>query len=236
MKSSNLNVYIGFDQVESVSYYTLSHSIMKQSSKPVSITPLYLDNLKDIYKRERDERQSNEFSFTRFLTPYLNNYKGWALFMDCDMMLQTDIMELFKEVEKNPGKAVYVVKHDYTPRNKTKFLGAVQYSYPRKNWSSVVLWNCEHPSNAGVTPEFVNTATPAELHRFSWLKDDEIGGLDERWNWLVGEYKNPPKDVKIVHWTVGGPWFNEYKNSDFSDEWREMNKSMTNSNQKVDNE
>ena len=222
-----IKVFIGFDQVESVAWHTFAHSIFKRSSSPVSITPLYLNNLKDIYTRPRDPKQSNEFSFTRFLVPYLCNYQGFGIFFDSDMMLRVDIAQIFKAIKKDPGKAVYVVQHDYIPKNETKYLNTKQYKYPRKNWSSVVLWDCSHPSNKKVTSEFVNTANPLDLHRFLWLKDDEIGKLDIKWNWLVGEYENPPKDVKNVHWTVGGPYFEEYKNVDFSNEWFEEYKDMT---------
>jgi len=226
-----LKIFIGYDSVESVAWHTMAHSIFERSSAPVSIIPLYLGNLKDIYTRERNSKQSNEFSFTRFLVPYLSDYSGYAVFFDCDMMLRTDINEILDVVNSQPDKAVYVVKHDYTPKNKIKFLKQVQYEYPRKNWSSVVLWNCGHPSNKKVTKDYVNTASPMELHRFLWLKDEEIGDLDVRWNWLVGEYANPPKDVKNVHWTVGGPYFNEYKNVDFSEEWFEEKDRMQNCNQ-----
>ncbi len=146
-------------------------------------------------------------------------HSGYALFFDCDMMLKVDINEIFKEIRDQPNKAVYVVQHDYKPKDKVKYLNTVQHTYPRKNWSSVVLWNCSHPSNKNITPEFVNNAEPKELHRFTWLEDNEIGELDVRWNWLVGEYNNPPKDVKNVHWTVGGPYFIEYQNVDFSQSW-----------------
>ncbi|HNE44287.1 MAG TPA: hypothetical protein PKY91_13650, partial [Rhodocyclaceae bacterium] len=167
----------------------------------------------------RDAKQSNGFSFSRFLVPYLCDYQGFGVFFDCDMMLRTDINDIFAEVDKDPGKAVYVVKHDYEPRDEVKFLNTRQYKYPRKNWSSVVLWNCAHPANRVVTTDYVNHATAMDLHRFHWLKDDEIGDLNIRWNWLVGEYAEPPADVKNVHWTVGGPYFIEYQDVDFSDEW-----------------
>lgn len=219
MNKNVIKIFIGFDQVESVAWHTFAHSILKRSSRPVAIIPLYLGNLKEIYSRTRDPKQSNEFSFTRFLVPYLSGYTGYALFFDSDMLLRDDINRIFEAVENEPGKAVYVVQHDYTPNNEIKYLGAKQYPYPRKNWSSVVLWNCEHPANKQVTPEFVNNASAMELHRFLWLKDEDIGKLDLRWNWLVGEYNNPPVDVKNVHWTVGGPYFNEYKDVDFSEEW-----------------
>lgn len=219
MDSKLLRIFVGFDQVESVAWHTMVHSILSRSSRPVAIIPVNLGNLKEIFWRERDPKQSNEFSFSRFLVPYLCNYQGYAVFFDCDMMLRTDIWNILDAVKSDPGKAVYVVKHDYEPKDDVKYLNTVQYKYPRKNWSSVVLWDCSHPANKRVTSEFVNTASPMELHRFGWLDDNEIGELDVRWNWLVGEYDQPPSDVKNVHWTIGGPYFEEYKGSDFSDEW-----------------
>lgn len=219
MNSSILKIFIGYDPVESVAWHTMAHSILRRSSLPVAIIPLNIANLKDVYTRERDPKQSNEFSFTRFLVPYLSGYEGMAAFFDCDQMLRTDVAELFELASGDPSKAVHVVQHDYTPRDEIKFLNTVQYSYPRKNWSSVVVWNCGHPANKAVTPEFVNTASPMELHRFQWLRDEEIGSLDARWNWLVGEYAEPPSDVHNVHWTIGGPYFHEYRNVDFAEEW-----------------
>jgi hypothetical protein len=219
MTSQLLKIFIGFDPVESVAWHTMTHSILSRSSVPVAIVPVNIANLKGIYTRERDPKQSNEFSFTRFLVPYLSGYDGWAAFFDCDMLLRTDVARLFELAVKDSSKAVHVVQHDYEPRDDVKYLNTVQYRYPRKNWSSVVLWNCGHPSNRAVTPEFVNTASPMELHRFQWLRDEEIGALDVRWNWLVGEYAEPPQDVHNVHWTVGGPYFHEYKDADFAEEW-----------------
>lgn len=219
MHSKILKIFIGFDEVESVAWHTMAHSILARSSRPVAIIPVNLANLKDIYTRDRDPKQSNDFSFSRFLVPYLCDYKGYAVFFDCDMMLRTDIWEILEVTKTDPDRAVYVTKHDYEPKDNIKFLNTVQYKYPRKNWSSVVLWNCAHPANKKVTAEFVNTTSALELHRFSWLEDDQIGELDVRWNWLVGEYDQPPADVKNVHWTVGGPYFEEYKNVNFSTEW-----------------
>lgn len=219
MNQRILKIFIGYDPVESVAWHTMAHSILRRSSLPVAIVPLNIANMKDVYNRERDPKQSNEFSFTRFLVPYLSGYEGMAAFFDCDQMLRTDVAELFELAASDPLKAVHVVQHDYTPRDEIKFLNTVQYSYPRKNWSSVVVWNCGHPANRAVTPEFVNTASPMELHRFQWLSDEEIGSLDARWNWLVGEYAEPPSDVHNVHWTIGGPYFNEYRNADFAEEW-----------------
>ena len=219
MKNEIIKVFIGYDPVESVAWHTMVSSIYRQSSRPVAIIPVNLKNLAGIYTRSRDPKQSNEFSFSRFLVPYLCNYEGKAVFFDCDQMLRTDISSIFDVMQSQPNKAVYVVKHTYEPRNDVKYLNTVQYKYPRKNWSSVVLWNCEHIKNRIVDPEFVNTSDALALHRFTWLDDSEIGELDIRWNWLVGEYDDPPADVKNVHWTVGGPYFNDYKNADFSIEW-----------------
>lgn len=228
MNHEVIKIYIGFDPVESVAWHTMAHSIYQKSSRPVALIPVNIKNLGSIYKRSRDPKQSNEFSFTRFLVPYLNAYDGHAVFFDCDMMLRTDIASIFNVIIEQPNKAVYVVKHDYEPRDDIKYLNTIQYKYPRKNWSSVVLWNCGHPANRTVTPEFVNSASPMDLHRFSWLKDSEIGDLDVRWNWLVGEYDQPPQDVKNVHWTVGGPYFHEYKNADFAEEWFAEHQKMNN--------
>jgi hypothetical protein len=219
MNAQGLKIFIGYDPVESVAWHTMAHSILSRSSLPVAIVPINLANLKGVFSRERDPKQSNEFSFSRFLVPHLCGYEGFAAFFDCDQMMRTDVAELFKYAAAHPSKAVHVVQHDYEPKDDIKYLNTVQYRYPRKNWSSVVLWNCGHPGNLRLTPEFVNTASALELHRFQWLEDNQVGALDVRWNWLVGEYAEPPADVKNVHWTVGGPYFHEYKNADFAEEW-----------------
>lgn len=226
MKKDLLKIFIGYDPVESVAWHTFAHSIFTRSKKPVAIIPVNLSSLNHIYNRDRNEKQSNEFSFTRFLVPYLSGYGGYAVFFDCDMLMRCDVHEILDVIDSQPDKAVYVVKHDYIPKDQVKYLDTIQYAYPRKNWSSVVLWNCAHPSNKIINPDYVNTASPMELHRFMWLKDEEIGELDVRWNWLVGEYDNPPETVKNVHWTVGGPYFKEYAKVDFSEEWFDENKKM----------
>jgi hypothetical protein len=227
MSDKLLKVFIGYDPVESVAWHVMAHSLFTKSSLPVALIPLNIQNLQKVFSRPRDPKQSNEFSFTRFLVPYLSDYEGYAIFFDCDMMLRGDIAEIFKEIEREPGKAVYVVKHDYTPKDDIKFLNTIQYSYPRKNWSSVIVWNCAHPANRKVSPAYVNSASGMELHRFSWLNNDDIGEINVRWNWLVGEYDNPPDNVKNVHWTIGGPYFKEYQDVDFSSEWFEERERMT---------
>ncbi len=171
LRHEPLKIFIGYDHRESIAWHTLTHSILRQSSVPVAIVPLTLSSLSGLMTRPRDPKQSNDFSFSRFLVPYLSGYQGYALFLDCDMMLRTDIAELFDVARQNPEKALHVVKHDYVPSNHTKYLGNIQHTYPRKNWSSVVLWNCAHEANRVVTPEFVNKSTGMALHRFSWLDD-----------------------------------------------------------------
>lgn len=227
-----LQIFIGYDPVESVAYHVLTHSIMSRATVPVSITPISTRHLHGIYTRPRDPKQSNEFSFSRFLVPHLMDRQGWALFMDLDMLVLTDIKKLFDLAKEDPTKAVYVVKHDYVPRGTTKYLGNTQYPYPRKNWSSVVLFNCGHPANRTLTPEYVNTAPALDLHRFTHIADSDIGELPITWNWLVGEYPLgykgvQKKDVCNAHFTVGGPWFKEYEHVDFSDEWFAEKSQMT---------
>ena len=233
------NIYIGFDQVESVAWHTMVHSILSRSSIPVGIVPLKQSTLQSIYKRERNNKQSNEFSFTRFLVPYLNDYTGWAIFFDCDMLVRADIKELFSiaDLPENRNKAILVVKHDYTPSTQEKYLGATQYIYPRKNWSSVILWNCAHEANRIVTPEYVNTAAPMELHQFKWLQDEDIGNLPVTWNWLVDEYPLgmggiEKDDIKNWHWTIGGPYFDEYRNVDGAEDWFNEHSSVNHCLQK----
>lgn len=222
-----LPIFIGYDAVEPVAWHTLTHSIIQNSSIPISFVPVAINHFSTFFHRDRDAKQSNSFSFSRFCVPYLMNYEGFALFMDCDMMMRVDIAELLNVVQEQPDKAVYVVQHDYTPSETVKYLNTRQYVYPRKNWSSFVLWNCSHPKNRTVNEEFFNNRTGLELHRFTWLDDQDIGSLGVKWNWLVGDYVDPPEDVKNVHWTNGGPYFLEYRDVDFSGEWRELFGAMT---------
>jgi len=210
-----INIFIGYDSKEKVAYNVLSHSIIQNSTKPVAITPIALNHLKDDFVRERNALSSTEFSFSRFMIPHLMNYQGWALFMDCDMLMFEDISELWRM--RDDSKAIQVCKHDYVPKEKTKFLGQTQTAYPKKNWSSFMLMNCKKCSS--LTPDYVNRASGLELHQFKWLEGDHlIGDLPLEWNWLVGEYEHKD-DVKNVHYTKGGPWFEEYARCDYSQDW-----------------
>ena len=210
-----INIFIGYDSKEKVAYNVLSHSIIQNSTKPVAITPIALNHLKDDFVRERNALSSTEFSFSRFMIPHLMNYQGWALFMDCDMLMFEDVSELWRM--RDDSKAIQVCKHDYVPKEKTKFLGQVQTKYEKKNWSSFMLMNCRKCTT--LTPDYVNKASGLELHQFKWLEGDHlIGDLPLEWNWLVGEYEHKD-DVYNVHYTKGGPWFEDYAKCDYSQDW-----------------
>ncbi|MGE0876720.1 MAG: glycosyltransferase [Burkholderiales bacterium] len=213
-----LQVFIGYDPKETVAYHVLSHSILRRASIPVSIAPVMQSQLQGIYTRGRGPTESTEFSLTRFLVPALSGYRGWSLFMDCDMLCRADVAELAGYMERSADKAVLVCQHDYMPKTERKFLGQVQTKYPRKNWSSLMLFNnarCE-----ALTTGYVNTASGLDLHRFHWTDDAAIGSLPLEWNWLVGEYQKNPA-AKIAHFTLGGPYFDDYRDCDYADEWRE---------------
>lgn len=225
-----LRIFVGYDPRETVAFHVLSNSIMRHASAPVAIIPLIQSQLRSsgIYTRERGPTESTEFSLTRFLVPYLSGYKGVSLFLDCDMLCRADLTELEYEAAAakigiGPRYGVWVSKHDYTPKPGVKFLGNIQTAYPRKNWSSVMLFDNEECKM--LTPEYVNSATGLELHRFQWIDDEKIGGLPLEWNWLVGEYDSI-EDPKIVHWTNGGPWFPETNNCEYADLWRSELSSM----------
>lgn len=212
-----IRVFIGFDPRETVAYHVLSHSIHARASEVVSITPLMLSQMDGLMTRERNPLQSTDFSFSRFMTPYLCDYQGWALFMDCDMLMLDDIANLWKL--RDDKYAVMCVKHDHVPAEDTKFLGAPQTRYEKKNWSSVMLFNCAKCT--ALTPEYVNTASGLDLHRFNWLGDDDlIGEIPHRWNLLVGYDETlPTEQVSNLHYTIGGPYFDDYRDTDYSAEW-----------------
>lgn len=225
-----IRVFIGFDPRETVSYHVLSHSIHARASEPVSVTPLMLSQLSGIMTRERHPLQSTDFSFSRFLVPSLCDFEGWALFMDCDMLVLDDMAELWKL--RDDRFAVQVVKHDHVPKEETKFLGQPQSKYEKKNWSSVMLFN--NAKCTALTPDYVNTASGLELHRFQWLEsDDEIGEIPHRWNRLVGyDEKIPVSEVSNLHYTIGGPYFDDYRDTDYADEWFAERDAMMRCDQK----
>jgi hypothetical protein len=217
-----IRVFIGFDPRETVAFHVLGHSIHARATVPVSIAPLMLSQLHGVLTRERHPLQSTDFSFSRFLTPYLCDYAGWSVFMDCDMLMRADIAGLWSL--RDERYAVMVVKHVHVPKEATKFLGEPQSKYEKKNWTSVMLFN--NARCRTLTPDYVNRATGLELHQFKWLEGDHlIGELPARWNHLVG-YDVPSKDAALVHYTLGGPYFPEYGDCEYSAEWRKERDDM----------
>lgn len=210
-----LRIFVGFDgKVEPVAYHVFCQSVIEKASIPVSFTALALNTLEGYTETHTDG--SNAFIYSRFLVPYLCDYKGYALFVDGDMICRTDIAEILQHIDKS--KAVSVVKHDYTTKHPVKYLGAKNEDYPCKNWSSVMLFNCGARQNKDLTPEYIMKATGKQLHRFEWLRTKEIGELPKEWNWLADEYEYNDS-AKIVHYTLGTPCFKDYQNKSYADEW-----------------
>ena len=210
--STPVPIFIGHDPRERAATNILIDSLYQHSSLPLAITPLVTPQLEaqGLYWRERDPRQSTAFSFTRFLVPQLMNFSGWAIFMDCDMLCRGDIAELWNQ--RNPDYSVMCVQHDHIPNQDVKFLGEVQSKYEKKNWSSLMLFQCERCTS--LNADYVNSASGLQLHRFHWLNGDhEIGALTmDRWNHLV-DVQNPEAANRsaLLHWTLGGPWFREQR-------------------------
>jgi len=204
-------IFIGYDRRERAAVNVLIDSLYQHSSIPLSITPLVASQLEveQFYWRERDPLQSTEFSFTRFLVPYLNDYEGWAIFMDCDMLCRGDIKALWEQ--RNDAFAVMCVQHKHVPVETVKFLGEVQSSYPKKNWSSLMIFNCSRCT--ALSLDYVNSASGLDLHRFHWLtSEQEIGALQGAWNHLI-DVQDPSQAItsQLPHWTLGGPWFRDQR-------------------------
>lgn len=214
-------IFIGWDSNEALAYDVCRFSVAEHAKDGSVIRPLNQRALRvlGIYWRPVDPLAATEFTYTRFLVPHLCGHKGWALFADCDILFRADVGELFELAD--PRFAVMVVKHDHQPTARTKMGQAIQTAYPRKNWSSVVLWNCGHPANRLLTPNVVNEQTGAFLHRFQWLEDAQIGGLPLCWNYLVGwnTLKQCP-EPKAAHFTEGIPGIHPGHDEDeFAGEW-----------------
>ena len=228
-----INVYVGFDsrqnnppkynKIENPCYEVCKQSILNYN-KDVNIIPIKLDELinKGLYYRDIDPLASTEFTYSRFLVPYLNGYKGIAIFCDSDFLWQCDINDLLEYYNHN--NAVMCVQHDYKPKTNTKMDGVVQTTYPRKNWSSLMMFNCEHKDCKNLSVENINTKEAKYLHRMEWT--DEVGQIPMTYNWLEGDY---PNDInpKVIHFTNGGPW-HETWNGDYSEKWIEVYNEITN--------
>jgi len=221
-----IKIFIGYDPREKVAYHTLVQSIIENASEPVSISPIAKKHLGNIYQRTRTVKESTEFSLTRFLTPYLSGFDGWSIFMDCDMIVTSDIKTLWGL--RDDKYAVMCVKHDYTPSSERKFLDQIQTVYPKKNWSSVMLFN--NAKCTSLTPELVQYEDGLFLHQFKWREsEDLIGEIPHTWNFLVGEEEklNNGKLPDLIHYTLGGPYFDDYKGCDYEEVWEQYKSEMT---------
>ena len=207
-------IFIGYDPREAIAYHVCANSIIRHASVPVSIVPLALNNFKDYTETHTDG--SNQFIYSRFLVPYLMDYSGQAIFMDGDMIVRGDIAELW--ALRDLGKDVQVVKHDYKTKMKEKYLGSKNEDYPCKNWSSVMIFNCNNYPTKKLTPEYIQKSSGAHLHRFMWTSEDRVGALPPEWNWLPDEYGANP-DAKLLHYTLGTPCFHEFATTTMADEW-----------------
>lgn len=213
-----IRIFVGYDPREAVAYHVCCQSIISSASRPVTIQPLALHLFAEEYSEAHGDG-SNSFIYSRFLVPWLCLFRGHAIFIDGDMIVRDDIAELWDMRRHNVG--VQVVKHDYKTKFPIKYTGAVNEDYPRKNWSSVVLYNCGYGANKVLTPEYVASKGGEHLHRFAWLEDEQIGELPSVWNHLTQEYDERP-EAKLLHYTIGIPAFPEYAVQEGADEWREQ--------------
>ena len=215
-----LRIFVGWDSTESEAYAVCRHSILLRSSIPVVVVPIKQEEMRaqGLYWRDADPLATTEFTYTRFLTPKLAGYRGLALFCDCDFLWLADVAELIELAD--PDKAIQCVQHDYRPNETVKMDGRLQTIYPRKNWSSLMLFNCDHRSTQSLTPEVVNASSGAYLHRMQWVEDRRIGSLPTEWNWLEGWNEKPRSGLPTaVHFTRGGPWFEQWRSVDYANLW-----------------
>jgi len=224
------SIWVGFDLREAAAFAVAKHSIRRHCHVPIPIHGLEIEDLRarGLYTRPTsrfgiglwDEisqaPMSTEFSISRFLAPILAK-EGWALFMDSDMLVRRNISNLFALAD--PAKAVMCVKHNHAPHETVKMDGQTQTQYSRKNWSSLVLFQADHPANKALTLDMINSLPGRDLHRFCWLEDKHIGELPIEWNWLAG-HSDPTIDPAIVHFTSGFPLMTGYENQPYADEWR----------------
>ncbi len=222
MQPQSTKIYIGYDSKHPIASKVCEYSLRKHS-KDLDIELLKLSDLEQLYWREYKD-QSTEFTYTRFLVPYLQDYNGWALFCDDDFLFLKDVTKIFKYADDK--YAVMCCQHDYTPRAITKMLGKKQIPYKRKNWSSLMLINCGHESVKKLDLSTVSEQSGKYLHQFEWLKPHEIGSIPRHWNWLVNWYKENDEDKpSALHFTEGGPWIVD---SEYKDLWLKYKKQMEN--------
>lgn len=215
-----MNIYIGWDSKYSIASSVCKKSILMNTNHQYECHYLKRDEIKGFTRREPNE--STEFTFTRFLVPLLNNWEGYAVFCDNDFLFLDNISRMLMKI--NPHKAVSVVKHKYKPKDKTKMNDKPQINYPRKNWSSLMVWNCSHPSNKVLTLDYINKSSASDLHEFRWLKNNEIGEIDYTWNYLTDWYTEG--EPKALHFTTGGPWLKGYENAKYANDWHRLRNSI----------
>ena len=220
-----INLYAGFDVREEVGYHTFCSSVIHHASQPVSITPLVLRNLYGLDARDG----TNEFIYSRFLIPQIESWRGFALFCDgADMIVKDDIAKLW--AMRNHKYAVQVVKHEYRTKHVRKYVGTAMEAdnrdYPRKNWSSVMLINCQHGMWREIDDSYISTHSGADLHRFNWIPDEYIGELPIEWNWLADELGDNP-EAKLLHWTAGIPGFPHYSTAPQASDWFDATRKIT---------
>ena len=220
-----VKIFIGLDIRHKIAYDVCKKSILNFDSKyELDIQPINYKTVSD-YNRKRNKLESTDFSFARFWTPFESNFKGLSIFLDSDFLFLKPIDDLIDLYDEK--YAVMCCKHDYNPKNKIKMDGKTQTIYPRKNWSSLILFNCSHKKNRALEPWLLNTLTGSYLHRFSWLTDREIGSLPLEWNWLVNWYNEEPGFYpKALHFTEGGPWLEKYKHCSYSHVWHDTSCSL----------
>ena len=220
---SQPQIFIGYDSREAEAYDVCKFSIEQVSD--IKINKLFSEDI-ETYNRDWGEPQSTDFTFTRFWVPQLSNYEGWSFFVDCDFVFLADPLEILKDIDES--KAAYVVQHPgYIPNSQIKMDGIAQHRAYRKNWASFILFNNSHPKNKRLTTEFLNNHRPGlDFHQLRWLDDEDIGALPLEWNCLDDYYylENP----KAIHYTDGGPWFENYKETMYSDIWIELKEKMDN--------
>jgi lipopolysaccharide biosynthesis glycosyltransferase len=209
-----ITVFIGYDPDEAVAFHVCANSIIRHATQPINIVPLALNLVNDYTEIHTDG--SNAFTYLRFLVPHLMDYQGHAIYIDGDMVVLDNIAKLDQLFSDT--FAVQVVKHNYQTSQSIKYFGAKNENYPRKNWSSVILWNCAHDANRLLTPEYVQQHTGAHLHRFTWLHDDDIGELPTEWNWLPDEL-GQNNQAQLLHYTLGIPCLNKSKTGLHTVEW-----------------
>lgn len=216
LRTGAVPIFVGYDEREAAAYHAFCQSVLEKASIPVLFIPLGPGIVPQEFDGKRDG--SNAFIYSRFLIPWLMNFAGWAIFADGDMICRSDIAELWKLKDGATRTGVMVAKHDYKTKYQKKYLGSKNEDYPRKNWSSLILWNCGYYPNRVLTPDYIKAQSGGHLHRFEWLLDDEIGSLPLEWNWLSSEYEHN-QDAKLLHYTIGTPCFEEFKNCEQAGEW-----------------